>query len=66
MTFLARYGGRCAGDCDRRIEPGDEVEYVDDELVHTGCIPAPEGERAPRPVWPECFTEIALNGACSC
>lgn len=66
MSFTARYGGKCAADCDRRIAPGDVVEYVDDELVHEGCVPAPIVERAPRPTCPECFTETALNGACAC
>ncbi|MEX8058595.1 hypothetical protein [Microbacterium sp. 16-032] len=66
MTFTARYAGRCAADCGEQIAPGDEVEFVDDQLVHDGCTPTPQAERAPRPVCPDCFTEIALNGACSC
>ncbi|MAM53562.1 hypothetical protein [Microbacterium sp. UBA3394] len=67
MTFPARYPGRCAAaDCDDAIDPGDIVEYVDEQLVHEGCRPAPTVERAPRPVCPECFTETALNGACAC
>lgn len=39
MTFTARYDGHCASeDCTHgTIERGDEVEYVDDELMHTGC-----------------------------
>jgi hypothetical protein len=37
MTFTARYRGRCAASCGSAIEPGDEVVYVDDELVHAGC-----------------------------
>ncbi|WP_295851255.1 hypothetical protein [uncultured Microbacterium sp.] len=66
MTFTAKYSGRCAADCGDPIAPGDAVEYVDDQLVHEGCLPAPVVERAPRPVCPECFTETAVNGACSC
>lgn len=66
MTFTARYAGRCAADCGEQITPGDEVEFVDDQLVHDGCTPTPHVERAPRPVCTDCFTEIALNGACSC
>ncbi len=65
MTFPARYPGRCGG-CDQGIQPGDEVEYVDEQLVHAGCIPMPEVETEPRPVCPTCFTTIALNGACLC
>lgn len=36
MTFLARYPGRCAAVCDEPIDPGDIVEYVDEQLVHEG------------------------------
>ena len=65
MTSLARFNGSCAGaGCDAPIDPGDIVEYTDDQLVHEGCHPAPE--RPPRPVCSVCFMEIALNGACSC
>lgn len=67
MRFEARYRGACAGDCGETIKPGDVVAYVDDQLVHEGCEPAPAPvERAPRPLCPECFTETALNGACAC
>ncbi len=65
MTFLARYNGSCAGaGCDDPIDPGDIVEYVDDQLVHEGC--RPPAEPAPRPICPTCWMEIALNGSCSC
>lgn len=41
MTFTAKYDGRCAHeDCTEpgaRIEPGDEVRYVGDELMHISC-----------------------------
>lgn len=37
-TFTARYRGRCA-ECDDEIEPGDEVAYADDDLVHEDCHP---------------------------
>lgn len=33
MTFVARYPGKCSN-CFRPIEAGQEVAYVDDELVH--------------------------------
>lgn len=65
MTFEARFPGRCGG-CGNLIHPGDGVEYVDDTLVHGGCAPQPDVDRPARPVCPDCFTEIALNGACSC
>ena len=65
MDFPALYPGKCAADCGW-INPGDDVEWVDGHLVHVECMPEPEVERKPRPVCPECFTEIALNGACQC
>lgn len=66
MSFPARFPGKCAAECGERIEPGDVVEYVDDQLVHEGCVPAPAVERAPREQCPGCFTEKAVNGACAC
>lgn len=53
MSFEARFRGRC-GNCDGRIEVGDEVryEYPDDELVHDRC-PAESG---PTEVCPDCWT----------
>lgn len=66
MTFTAKYDGTCAAECGERVHPGDRVKYVDDQLVHEGCVPAQVVERAPRPVCPECFTETAVNGACAC
>lgn len=35
-VFTAHYDGLC-GECGDEIEPGDEVQYVDDELVHADC-----------------------------
>lgn len=57
-AFAAKYSGPCAGGCDG-IEPGDEVEYVDDVLMHTDCENA-AGLREDRPeratqTCPECF-----------
>ena len=41
MSFPAKYEGHCAHeDCTEpsvRIEPGDEVRYVGDELMHRSC-----------------------------
>lgn len=68
QTFTAKYRGRCAGqDCQRRIEPGDDAVFVDQELFHDECaldsaLPGP----AQRPACPECFTERSVSGACSC
>ncbi|WP_301119825.1 hypothetical protein [Mycolicibacterium fortuitum] len=36
MSFTARYEGTC-GSCYDTIDPGDEVEYTDDGLVHVDC-----------------------------
>lgn len=49
--FRARYSGRC-GNCDERIEPGDEVVYLDDVVVHADCDP-PTPER-PVTICPTC------------
>lgn len=36
MTFIARYPGRC-GVCQEVIHEGDEVDYLEDEVVHADC-----------------------------
>ena len=36
MSFLARYFGTCR-DCGGKIEPGMDVTYVEDVLVHVHC-----------------------------
>ena len=43
-VFLARYSGTPCGSCGDRIEEGDEVCYVDDELCHAQCAEE-EGEK---------------------
>lgn len=63
MTFRAKYDGECANECGERIHVGDEVEYVENELMHANCN-APEC--SPRPVCHVCWMEKALNGACGC
>lgn len=63
-TFIAKYPGTCAG-CGERIRVGDQAHYVEDQVCHADCDDVkPEPE--PRPVCPECFVEVALNGACAC
>lgn len=37
-VFTALYPGTC-GECEEEIAPGDEVRFVDDELVHEDCNP---------------------------
>lgn len=70
MTFTAKFPGPCAADCGEQIAAGDEVLYVDDKLVHDGCLPLENGSGVPaditRPICPECFTERAVNGKCAC
>lgn len=57
MTFTARWPGRCAA-CEDRIHEGDQVTYVDDELVHTACDgPALPNPRGAPPLCNECFTQ---------
>jgi ribosomal protein L24E len=40
--FAARYPGKCAY-CSEPIEPGDEVVYDEDELVHHACTSSDGG-----------------------
>lgn len=44
--FSARYPGECAGDCGDVIAEGDQVRYVDDELMHAECAPDDDDEIA--------------------
>jgi hypothetical protein len=37
-VFTAAFPGLCDA-CGDEIEPGDEVQYVDDELIHADCNP---------------------------
>ena len=65
--MLAKYSGPCADPaCEFDIEPGEIVEWVDDRLVHQGCVPTLLVERRARPVCSACFQEVALNGKCGC
>lgn len=57
--FTARYPGPCAADCGHRIKPGDQVAYVDAELVHVDCTPRPE---RPAVICPTCW----LTKPCDC
>lgn len=65
--FIARFSTRCPGGCDG-IEPGDEIEYVDDTTVmHTDCENAEglrghEREESPDPC-PDCWL-IHPTGRC--
>jgi hypothetical protein len=53
-TFEAKYAGRCAaGD---PIRPGDEVAYVDEQLVHATCADHPPPARREPAVCPSCWT----------
>jgi hypothetical protein len=55
-VFPARYSGRCATDCGSRIEPGDDVCFVDDELVHADCADQPKRQAVTeRPVCTQCW-----------
>jgi hypothetical protein len=55
MKFSAKYAGWCEhSDCsygDNRIRPGDTVEYLDNDLMHTEC--AAHMRRRP-PTCPDC------------
>lgn len=65
-VFTARFPGRCHADCGESIEPGDDVTYVDDLIVHLACEGAAETahRRAERPT-PVCGT-CHLTKPCDC
>lgn len=48
-TFEAKYNGRCAADCGWPIQEGEQVAYVDDQLVHADCA-RDASLRKPEPV----------------
>ena len=60
MSFEAKYGRIC-GSCTERIRPGDEVKYVEDELVHVDCAVA-----APIECKTETCTVCWLIKPCEC
>lgn len=65
-AFQARYVGRCAAACGQAINVGDEVVYVDDELVHVECEGRAIALTRRHPVCTSCFLEISLSGECGC
>jgi hypothetical protein len=69
MSFRARYAGWCSV-CKDDIEPGDEIEYVDDRPAHVNCddvnFPRDPNIETPIDVCGVCFQAKATNGACGC
>lgn len=64
MAFAAKYPGHCAGDCrygDSEIRVGDEVDFVDDTLMHGSCASRARRSTLP-PLCPDCYTHH--NGEC--
>lgn len=61
MSFEAKYPGRCA-ECDDRIEPGEQVTYSDDELVHVACDREPQREDDPDEACGKCW--LVHSGEC--
>lgn len=53
MTFTARYHGTCTS-CEGHISPGDQVAWVDDDIVHADCE-SPREPPAPAEVCTECW-----------
>lgn len=62
MSIQAAYVDICEA-CGGQIRPGQLIDrdMWSEKWMHETC---PQDE--PRPVCPECFTEIALSGACAC
>lgn len=52
-VFEAKFRGRCGNDCGDPIEPGDDVMYDADNLVHLAC--APQSRRPEPKQCPKCF-----------
>lgn len=65
MSFAAKYSGRCDSDpcrySDGIIREGDEVEYFDDELMHSEC--AKNARRGDPPRCPKCW--LYHRGECA-
>lgn len=61
-TFAAKYSGRCANACDEQIEVGDDVLFVEGELMHVGCVSGAGGLEAAGAPCPSCW----LVGKCDC
>lgn len=55
MSFEARYSDICDS-CGERINPGDVIEYVVDEVAHVFCNEDASAER-PRETCTECFIQ---------
>ena len=64
IFFRARYASGCAADCGGDIEPGDDVTFVDDRLVHVECADHMPAARLEHPVTicPTCH----LTKPCDC
>jgi len=55
-AFEAKFGGKCTG-CGTRIIPGEQVVYVEDELVHLECEPWALRKSVPADVCTTCWLE---------
>lgn len=62
MTFTACYHGACHA-CGEHVNPGDQVTWVDDEIVHTDCD-TPTGRPVPPPA--EICTDCWVTKPCWC
>lgn len=59
--FAANYASRCAW-CDDLIAAGDQVVYIDDELVHAGRCPG--GDTRDEAICPKCCLVLPTSGVC--
>lgn len=55
--FTARYDDWCEGDCGGPICAGEQVSYVDDELMHTDCIPTYTAQTRDTPICQNCYLQ---------
>ena len=69
LMLIAKWQTGCVG-CDRRIEPGEEMERAGTGWVHVECDPgfsdAYQHQAIVGPVCPKCWLERSLSGECGC
>lgn len=67
-TFEAKYPGTCQ-ECGGEIEPGDEVVYLEDKLVHADVTCSAQRESTvvvENDICKKCWTTKSVTGACAC
>lgn len=63
--FKARYRSGCLA-CEGCIDPGDDVKWADQSVIHADCAVLDDTMRPVPPTCPNCHMVPAANGACDC